>query len=57
MDTKLLLDEYPLLVLPKLAEKIGLNESIVLQQIHYWNVQNERIKNNFKDGHYWTYNS
>jgi hypothetical protein len=34
--SKLLLDESPLLVFPSLAQKIGLNESIVLQQIHYW---------------------
>lgn len=33
---KLLISEYPLLVLPSLATKIGLNEAIVLQQIHYW---------------------
>ena len=31
-----LIDDYPILVLPKLAEKIGLNEAIILQQIHYW---------------------
>lgn len=55
--SKLLLDEQPLLVMPKLASKIGLNESIVLQQIHYWNTINEEAGNNFKDGHHWTYNS
>ena len=32
----LLIDDYPILVLPKLATEIGLNEAIVLQQIHYW---------------------
>jgi len=53
----LLLDEYPLLIMPKLATKIGLNESIVLQQIHYWNEINKKANNNFKDGYYWTYNS
>lgn len=36
MRNNLLLDEYPLVVLPQLAAKIGLNEAIVLQQIHYW---------------------
>lgn len=55
--SKLLLDEQPLLVLPKLAHKIGLNESIVVQQIHYWNEINKKANNNFKDGYYWTYNS
>lgn len=36
MMSKLLIDETPLMVLPKLAAKIGLNEAILLQQIHYW---------------------
>lgn len=53
----LLLDEYPLLIMPNLATKIGLNESIVLQQIHYWNEMNKKVNNNYKDGYYWTYNS
>lgn len=34
--TSKLLNEYPLIVLPSLATKIGLNNAIVLQQIHYW---------------------
>jgi hypothetical protein len=34
--SKLLINEHPLMVLPKLAEKIGLNEAIFLQQLHYW---------------------
>ena len=33
---KLLLDEYPLLVSPTLATRIGLYEAIVIQQLHYW---------------------
>ncbi|GAA0319111.1 hypothetical protein GCM10008967_07040 [Bacillus carboniphilus] len=32
----LLINESPILVLPSLASKVGLNEAIVLQQIHYW---------------------
>lgn len=55
--SKLLLDDQPLLVMPKLAAKIGLNESIILQQIHYWNQINKKSNNNYKDGHYWTFNS
>lgn len=53
---KLLIDEYPILVLPSLAEKIGLNEAIVLQQIHYWLQHNQRGKQNdyFMDGRWWT---
>lgn len=34
--SKLLINEPPLQVLPTLAAWIGLNESIVIQQIHYW---------------------
>lgn len=34
--TNLLINEPPLQVLPSLALEIGLNEAIVLQQVHYW---------------------
>ena len=34
--SNLLTTEHPLVVLPTLASRIGLNEAIVLQQIHYW---------------------
>jgi hypothetical protein len=44
--SKLLLDEQPLLIMPKLATKIGLNESIIVQQIHYWNEINKKSNNN-----------
>ena len=47
--SKLLLNEQPLLIMPTLASKIGLNESIVLQQIHYWNTINEKANNNFRE--------
>lgn len=36
MYNKLLIDDYPIQVLPRLAEEIGLNEAIIIQQIHYW---------------------
>jgi len=55
--SKLLLDEQPLLIMPQLACKIGLNESIILQQIHYWNQINQKMNNNYRDGQYWTFNS
>lgn len=55
--SKLLLDEPPLQVMPTLATLIGLNEDIVLQQIHYWVKHNEKDKQNFIDGHYWVYNT
>ena len=48
-----LIDDYPILVLPKLAEKIGLNEAIILQQIHYWLKESKH----FYDNKIWVYNS
>lgn len=51
--SNLLLDEQPLVILPRLATLIGLNEAIVLQQLHYWV---EKSKNE-KDGLYWVYNT
>lgn len=55
--SKLLLDENPLMIMPQLAVKIGLNESIVLQQVHYWLEINKKANKNLRDGFYWTYNS
>lgn len=43
--------------MPTLATLIGLNEAIVLQQIHYWVKHNEKDMQNFIDGHYWVYNT
>lgn len=34
--SSLLLDEHPLVVIPSLAVAVGLNEAIILQQVHYW---------------------
>lgn len=51
--SRLLINEPPLQVLPSLAVKIGLNEAIVLQQIHYWL---DRSKTSIS-GHLWVYNS
>lgn len=34
--TRLLMDESPLQVLPTLATRIGLNEAIFAQQLHFW---------------------
>jgi hypothetical protein len=34
--TDLLLDEEPLLLLPRLATRIGFDEALVLQQVRYW---------------------
>lgn len=50
----LLLDDRPLVIQPKLIELLGdPTEAIILQQIHYWLVNNINIK----DGYSWVYNS
>lgn len=51
--SRLLLDEPPLVILPKLAVKIGLNEAIVIQQIHYWASSQRHLIDDLA----WTYNS
>ena len=50
---KLLIDDQPLQVLPSLAEAIGLNESLVLQQIH-WLLSRSKKK---ISGKYWVFNT
>ncbi|OLS33396.1 conserved phage C-terminal domain-containing protein [Bacillus sp. MRMR6] len=51
--SKLLINEAPLMIVPSLAVKIGLNEAVVLQQLHYWlgtskhNIENKK----------WVYNT
>lgn len=57
MANMVLFDDYPIMVDRVLAKEIGLNEAIVLQQVHYWIQFNQRTGNNFKDGRYWTFNS
>jgi DNA-binding PadR family transcriptional regulator len=53
--SKLVIEEPPIMVLPNLAAKIGLNEAIVLQQL-YWLLRNpqngKRIAN-----HQWIFNT
>lgn len=51
--SSLLIQDEPLLVLPRLASKIGLNEAIFLQQIHYWLKRSKH----YYDDRYWVYNS
>lgn len=46
-----LLDESPLLILPSLATEIGLNEAVMLQQMHYWILKS----NKYFDGKAWFY--
>ena len=49
----LLVPESPLMVLPGLALVVGLNEAIILQQLHYW----LRKSAHFQDGRPWVYNT
>lgn len=51
--SKLLINEPPLQVLPSLAVAVGLNEAIVLQQLHYWLEKSTHIH----DGRRWVYNT
>lgn len=55
--SNLLLDEHPLQVMPTLATLIGLNEAIILQQVHYWLKHKEKTGQDYIDGHYWVYNT
>ena len=62
MSSPLLINESPLQVLPSLAMAVGLNEAIILQQIHYWidnkakNVEKYRA-NSFFEEQWWVWNS
>ncbi|WP_124069391.1 conserved phage C-terminal domain-containing protein [Filibacter tadaridae] len=47
----LLIEESPLQVLPSLVKQVGLNEAIVLQQLHFISL----ISTNVRDGHKWVY--
>jgi uncharacterized phage protein (TIGR02220 family) len=49
----LLINEAPLMIVPSLAVKIGMNEAVVLQQIHYWlGISKHKI-----EGKKWVYNT
>lgn len=52
-----LFDEYPIIANKTLARELGLNEALILQQIHYWIEINKKTGKNFYEGRYWTYNS
>lgn len=51
--SKLLIQSEPLQILPELAAQIGLNEAIVLQQLHFW-LQKSKHEH---DGRKWIYNT
>ncbi len=48
-----LIPEPPLLVLPTLANALGLNEGLLLQQFKYW----LNTSKNVREGHKWIYNT
>jgi DNA-binding PadR family transcriptional regulator len=51
--SKLLINEAPIMIIPSLAVKISLNETIVLQQIHYWLQSSSHVI----EGRKWIYNT
>lgn len=51
----LLLPSRPIVVIPELAVRIGLNEAMLLQQIHYW--VSETTSGIERDGRRWVYNT
>jgi hypothetical protein len=57
--SRLLIQESPVQVIPSLATKIGLDQAIVLQQVHYWLGIQEQTRNDrcFKEGRWWVYNT
>jgi hypothetical protein len=58
-SSKLLINEPPLQVLPTLASLLGLNESIVLQQIQYWLYLAETTEKIgiYRNGRWWIFNN
>lgn len=54
--TNLLMDEEPLQVLPTMAAAIGLDESIVVQQLWYW-LNPRRKSGKIIDGRRWIFNT
>ncbi|MCM3770211.1 hypothetical protein [Priestia aryabhattai] len=51
--SKLLLKDQPLIVLPALAVKVGVNGALFLQQLHYWLEKSVNVQ----DGYTWVYNT
>ncbi|MFD1707343.1 conserved phage C-terminal domain-containing protein [Siminovitchia sediminis] len=51
--SNLLIQEHPVMIIPSLAVKVGVNEAVVLQQMHYW-VKRSTYN---RDGRKWVYNT
>ena len=57
MNCRLLFNEEPITINRLAAKVLGLNEAIVVQQIHYWLNINEKAKKNIIDDKVWTFNT
>lgn len=57
MNDYRLLDGFNIPLNVEIAKEIGIKETILLQQIHYWCCKSFEKSDNYKDGHYWVYNS
>ena len=55
--SRLLFNEEPITINRLAARVLGLNEAIVIQQIHYWLEINRKAKINQYDDRTWTYNT
>ncbi len=51
-SSRLLIEEPPLQVLPTLAKLLGIEQAIILQQVHYW----VKTSNHEIGGNFWIYN-
>ncbi|MEH7159381.1 hypothetical protein [Neobacillus drentensis] len=51
--SKLLFQENPVMIIPSLAVKIGLNEAVILQQTHFWLTLSKHVIK----GNRWVYNT
>ena len=49
----LIFDESPLVISTTLAKVVGLNSSIIIQQMHYWLIKSDKVFNDKK----WVYNT
>lgn len=57
-NSPLLINEHPLQVLPTLAVALGLNEAMILQQIHFWLCnKDKRNKPYVNENETWVYNT
>ena len=42
--SKLLINENPIMIQPTLVMKLGINQAIIIQQVHYWLVTSSHVK-------------